>query len=64
MQTLKSRLLGVLGNYGPQSGLILTVEYVTLVLRSFEVIAGGVVHLFKRNGLCDVLTASVIVIKG
>ncbi len=63
MQALKSRLLRVLGNYGLQSGLILTVKYVVLVLRSFKVIVGSVIHLFKRNGLCDVLIVSIVVIK-
>ena len=51
------------GNYGPQSGLILTVKYIMLMLRSFKVITGGVAHLFKRNVLCDVLVVSIVVIK-
>ena len=63
MQALKSRLLRVLRNYGPQSGLIPTVKYVTLILRPFKVIIGGVVYLFKRNSLYNVLTVSIVVIK-
>jgi hypothetical protein len=35
-----------------------------LIFRSFEVIIGGKNHLFKREGVGDVLIVSVIVIKG
>jgi hypothetical protein len=34
-----------------------------LVLSSFKVVVGSIIHLFKRDNMCNVLTVGIVVIK-